>query len=203
MRFCAVALLALCGACAANAGALYEAPAPGSYELPPIARVHEHELIDADGASVRFPQLGKGQVALVAFIYRGCHEAQGCPASLALLRELDRRLAAEPSRAARVRLACVSFDPANDTPARMRELREMMAPKTDWAFLTPADPAALGLLLPDYGQDATPLENGAFRHVLKVFLVDDELRVRNVYSAGLLDPELVIADIDTVTLAPR
>ncbi len=183
----------------ALAGALYEAPAPGSYELPAIARVHEHALVDSSGAKTRFPELGKGQVAVVAFIYRGCHEAQGCPASLALLREVDRRLGADPARAARVRLACVSFDPANDTPERMSELREMMAPKTDWEFLSPGDPAALAALLHDYGQDATPLENGAFRHVLKVFLVDDELRVRNIYSAGLLDPELVIADIDTVT----
>ena len=199
MTLYALALFVLCGSTSASAGALYQAPVPGSYELPAIARVHEHALINSDGAHVSFPKLGKGQVALVAFIYRGCHEAQGCPASLALLRELDRRLAADPSRASRTRLACVSFDPANDTPARMRELRDLMAPKTDWAFLTPADSAALGSLLPDYGQDATPLENGAFRHVLKVFLIDDELRVRNVYSAGLLDPELVIADIDTVT----
>ena len=198
MKLAALALLSFCWAASTHAGALYEAPAPGSYELPAIARVHEHELLNSDGAHVSFPELAKGQVALVAFIYRGCHEAQGCPASLALLRELDRRLAADPSRASRVRLASVSFDPANDTPESMRELRDLMAPKTDWAFLTPADSAALGSLLPDYGQDATPLENGAFRHVLKVFLIDDELRVRNVYSAGLLDPELVIADIDTV-----
>lgn len=206
MRLARAALLALlCAASAflrapgAGAGVLYEAPAAGSYELPAISRVKSHELVDSSGALVRFPKLGVRQVAVVAFIYRGCHEAQGCPASLALLRELDRRLAADPARAARVRLACVSFDPANDTPSLMGELREMMAPKTDWAFLTPADPKALAALLSDYGQDATPLENGAFRHVLKVFLVDDELRVRNVYSAGLLDPELVIADIDTVT----
>ena len=158
-----------------------------------------HELVDANGATLRFPELAKGQVALVAFIYRGCHDAGGCPASLALLRELDRRLAADPARAARVRLACVSFDPANDTPERMRELREMMAPKTDWSFLTAANPTLLAPLLADYGQDATPLENGAFRHVLKVFLVDEKLRVRNIYSAGLLDPELVLADIDTVS----
>jgi cytochrome oxidase Cu insertion factor (SCO1/SenC/PrrC family) len=183
----------------ALAGALYEAPVPGSYELPPIVRVQTHALVDVSGSGVEFPALRSGQVAIVAFIYRGCHEVQGCPASLALLRELDRRLEADPARAARVRLACVSFDPANDTPARMGELRELMAPKTDWAFLTASDPAALAALLRDYGQDATPLENGAFRHVLKVFLVDSELRVRNVYSAGLLDPELVIADIDTVT----
>ncbi len=183
----------------ARAGALYQAPAPGSYELPPIAQVEEHPLVDADGVSVRFPVLAKGQVALVAFIYRGCHEAQGCPASLALLRELDRKLAADPARAARVRLASVSFDPANDTPERMRELREMMAPKTSWSFLAPADAASLGPLLADYGQDATPLENGTYRHVLKIFLLDDRLRVRNIYSAGMLDPELVLADVDTVT----
>jgi cytochrome oxidase Cu insertion factor (SCO1/SenC/PrrC family) len=206
MKLAGAALLVLCCAssahlCASNAeaGPLYDAPAPGSYELPAIARVHPHALVDSNGATASFPKLAKGQVAVVAFMYRGCHEAQGCPASLALLRSLDRKLEADPARAARVRLACVSFDPANDTPERMRELREMMEPRTDWEFLSPGDPALLEALLADYGQDATPLENGAYRHVLKVFLVDDALRVRNVYSAGLLDPELVIADIDTVT----
>jgi len=152
---------------------------------------------------VRFPALAKGQVAVVAFIYRGCHEARGCPASLGLLRELDHRLAADPVRAARVHLACVSFDPANDTPERMHELRELMAPKTDWEFLAPADGAALAPLLADYGQDVTPLENGDIRHVLKVFLVDDQSRIRNVYSAGVLDPDLVISDIDTLALESR
>jgi cytochrome oxidase Cu insertion factor (SCO1/SenC/PrrC family) len=183
---------------AETAGPLYQAPTAGSYELPPIARVQAHPLLDPEGAAVQFPALSKGQVALVAFIYRGCHEAQGCPASLALLRDLDRKLAADPTRASRVRLASVSFDPANDTPERMGELREMMAPKSDWIFLSAADPVALAPILDDYGQDATPLEDGSFRHVLKIFLVDDQLRVRNVYSAGLLDPRLVLADIDTV-----
>lgn len=201
MKRAAMWLLATSLAARAGAGALYDAPAPGSYELPPIASVSQHALVDADGASVGFPQLAKGQVALVAFIYRGCHEAQGCPASLALLRELDRELEATPERAARVRLSTVSFDPENDTPERMRELRAQMAPKTDWSFLAPASADALDRLLADYGQDVSPLENGALRHVLKIFLVDDRLQIRNVYSAGLLDPRLVIADIDTV--APR
>jgi cytochrome oxidase Cu insertion factor (SCO1/SenC/PrrC family) len=194
----ALGLALAAAASLASAGPLYQAPVAGSYELPPIARVTVHPLVDADGAAVSFPALAKGQVALVAFIYRGCHEAQGCPASLALLRDLDRKLAADPARASRVRLASVSFDPANDTPERMRELREMMAPKSDWTFLSAADQAALAPLLSDYGQDATPLEDGSFRHVLKIFLLDDQLRVRNVYSAGLLDPRLVLADIDTV-----
>jgi protein SCO1/2 len=180
--------------------ALFQAPKPGTYELPPIAQVQERELVDASGARVGFPGLAPGQVAVVAFIYRGCHEATGCPASLALLRELDRRVAADPARAARVRLACVSFDPKSDTPARMAELRDLMAPQSDWRFLVPDGRKALANVLRDFGQDVVELEGGAKRHVMKVYLVDDSLRVRNVYAAGFLDADLVLADIDT--LAP-
>jgi cytochrome oxidase Cu insertion factor (SCO1/SenC/PrrC family) len=178
--------------------ALFQAPAPGSYELPPIARVSERELVDPAGARVRFPGLQPGQVAVVAFIYRGCHEAAGCPASLALLRELDRRLAADPARAARVRLACVSFDPEADTPARMAELRDLMAPQSDWRFLVPDGPAALSQVLRDFGQDVVELPDGAKRHVMKVYLVDADDRVRNIYAAGFLDADLVFGDIDTL-----
>lgn len=179
--------------------ALFQAPQPGSYELPAIAQLHERELLDASGARVSFPGLAPGQVGIVAFIYRSCHEAQGCPASLALLRELDQRLAADPARAARVRLACVSFDPKRDTPARMAELRELMAPKSDWRFLVPDGREALGKVLRDFGQDVVDLEGGAKRHVMKVYLVDAELRVRNVYAAGFLNADLVLADIDTLS----
>jgi cytochrome oxidase Cu insertion factor (SCO1/SenC/PrrC family) len=178
--------------------ALFQAPTPGTYELPPIAQVRDRELVDPSGARVSFPGLAAGQVSVVAFIYRGCHDAQGCPASLALLRELDQRLAADPARAARVRLACVSFDPADDTPARMAELRDLMAPRSDWRFLVPDGPESLSQLLRDFGQDVVDLPNGAKRHVMKVYLVDAQDRVRNVYSSGFLDADLVLADIDTV-----
>jgi cytochrome oxidase Cu insertion factor (SCO1/SenC/PrrC family) len=178
--------------------ALFEPPKPGTYELPPIAQVHERQLVDSSGERVSFPGLTSGQVSVVAFIYQSCHEAQGCPASLALLQELDRRIAADPTRAARVRLACVSFDPERDTPVRMAKLRELMAPKSDWRFLVPGDAASLAKVLRDFGQDVASFDGGAKRHVVKVFLVDSKLRVRNVYASGFLDPDLVLADIDTV-----
>jgi hypothetical protein len=194
--------IALAALAVALAGALYEPPVAGTYELPPIDRVEAREPRGSSGpralSTARRGAGRRGRVR-VSRLSRG----ERLPASLALCAS-STALESDPARAARVRLACVSFDPANDTPERMRELREMMALKTDWAFLSgPGDPAAPAALLVDYGQDATPLENGAFRHVLKVFLIDDQLRVRNVYSAGLLDPALVIADIDTVTLGLR
>jgi len=196
----ALAALALASAARAEDGTpLYRAPEPGSYELPAIARVHERELIDSSGARVRFPGLAAGQVAVVALVYGSCHEATGCPASMALLRELDRRLAADPAREKRVRLACVSFDPAKDTPERLAELRKNMEPQGDWRFLVPGTADELAPLLRDFGQDVAELGGGVKRHVAKVYLVDAALHVRNIYAPGMLDPSLVLADIDTLT----
>jgi len=196
----ALAALALASAARAEDGTpLYRAPEPGSYELPAIARVHEHELVDSSGARVRFPGLAAGQVAVVALVYGSCHEATGCPASMALLRELDRRLAADPAREKRVRLACVSFDPAKDTPERLAELRKNMEPQGDWRFLVPGTADELAPLLRDFGQDVAELGGGVKRHVAKVYLVDAALQVRNIYAPGMLDPSLVLADIDTLT----
>ena len=196
----ALAALALASAARAEDGTpLYRAPEPGSYELPAIARVHERELVDSSGARVRFPGLAAGQVAVVALVYGSCHEATGCPASMALLRELDRRLAADPVREKRVRLACVSFDPAKDTPERLAELRKNMEPQGDWRFLVPGTADELAPLLRDFGQDVAELGGGVKRHVAKVYLVDAALQVRNIYAPGMLDPSLVLADIDTLT----
>ena len=157
------------------------------------------ELVDSSGARAPFPALAKGQVAVVAFVYKSCHDAEGCPAALAFLQELDRRLAADPEREARVRLVSVSFDPARDTPERLAELRALLAPRGDWRFLVPANRADLGALLRDFGQDVAVLESGAQRHVVKIFLVDDQLRIRNIYSSGFLDADLVMADVATVS----
>ena len=183
---------------------LFEPPAPGSYELPAIDRVREHVLLDEQGLPARLPALAPGQVAVVSFVYASCPEAHGCPLALATVQRLDRALARRPALAARVSLVTVSFDPARDTPARMAELRERMAPATAWRFLTASDAAALAPVLEDYGQrvvalvDAEGADTGLLLHVLKVFLLDDSLRIRNVYSAGLLDARLLVNDVETV-----
>jgi cytochrome c peroxidase len=62
----------------------------------------------------------------------------------------------------------------------------------------------LAPLLADFGQSVAKLRRadgtwtGLFRHVLKVFVVDDAHRVRNVYSVGFLHADLVLNDVRTV-----
>jgi cytochrome c peroxidase len=169
----------------------FEAPPPGSYELPPIDRVSEHEL------------LASSEAALVSFVYLSCGEA--CPLATATLHRLDRLLAADALLAPRVQLVTVSFDPERDTPERMRVLAESLRPKGRWRFLTAPDAATLAPVLADFGQDAVWLPGpehekapDRLRHVLKVFLVDGERRVRNIYSTGLMDVRLVLNDLRTV-----
>jgi cytochrome c peroxidase len=185
-------------------------PAPGTYELPPIDTVRDHAVLDSRGSDTTLGALVDDRLAVVSFIYGSCPDATGCPLSTGALHRLDRLLAEDPALTRDVALVTVSFDPARDTPARMAEMRRLHAPATDWQFVTTRDQAMLQPLLDDFGQPVTELRRadgastGAFRHVLKVFLVDRERRVRNVYSVGFLHPELILNDLRTLEMAePR
>jgi cytochrome oxidase Cu insertion factor (SCO1/SenC/PrrC family) len=180
-----------------EAGAvLFEPPEPGSYALPPIFRVPEQRLLDASGRPTPVLGLAEGEVALVSFIYTHCTQADGCPLALATLQRLDRALAGR----AGVRLVTVSFDPERDTPEKMGRLRQALAPRGDWRFLTAPSPQAVLPVLQSYGQHvARAVDDPAVLiHVLKVFLVDAQRDVRNIYSTGFLDPRLILADIETL-----
>ena len=168
----------------------FEAPAAGSYELPPILQVGEHRLLDERGREVELLGIAPDEVALVSFIYLSCPDA--CPAATATLARLDAELAERPALARRVQLVTVSFDPANDPPARMAALRSSLAPRGRWRFLTAASEAAIAPVLEDFGQEASP------SHVLEIFLVDGRHRVRNIYSTGFLDVRLLLADLETL-----
>jgi len=96
----------------------------------------------------------------------------------------------------------MSFNPAHDTPEVMRLYGQGLEPKApDWRFLTAASPVALRPLLAAYDQsisidyDAQGRPLGTFSHLLRVYLIDPNKRVRNVYSVSFLHPDLLAADI--------
>jgi cytochrome c peroxidase len=71
----------------------------------------------------------------------------------------------------------------------------------EWLFLTTASRERLQPILDAYGQAVVRErsldgeESGAFAHVLRVFLVDREGRIRNIYSPSFLHPDLVLNDV--------
>lgn len=183
----------------------YELPAAGSYELPPILRVDDHALLGSDGERAKILALARGQLAVVSFVYLGCRDPAGCPLALATLVRLDRALAERADLSPQVRLVSVSFDPRHDRPEDLARLREGLGPRADWRFFTAEGEPDLVPVLADFGQNVDVIpdasgETAALGHVLKVFLVDAQGRVRNVYSTGFLDHRLLLRDVETLLL---
>ncbi len=184
----------------------YAPPEPGSYALPVVRRVGDHPIVEAGGRKTTLFELAGSGPSVVAFVYLSCTEARGCPLSMAVLHRLDQAIATDPTLAAKVSLLTISFDPGRDTPSRLADMRSLHQPRANWRFATAESDAALAPLLTDFDQRIDRLhypdgrDSGLFRHVLKVFLLDAEHRVRNVYSVGFLNAELVLADLKTLML---
>src|SRR6266849_1472531 len=181
-------------------------PPPGTYTLPTIETVSDHVLLDSTGQQVSLFALTADKIAVISFMYTRCADVGGCPLAAAVLQHLDRLLSERPELAGRVVLLSVSFDPERDSPARLTEVRETLNPHTEWHFLTSKTFADLQPVLADFHQSVAKLWqedgswSGMFRHVLKVYLLDAEHNVRNIYSTGLFSAQLVLNDIETVLL---
>ncbi len=186
----------------------YDPPVPGSYALPVIKPAADGEVLDASGRSQRLRELTRGRVTVMSFIYTRCAAAKACPYATGVLMQLHQQSTQDPTLAAGMRLISMSFDPANDTPERMAAysgLARTDRPSAEWRFLTTASPASLKPILDAYGQAVDPKRNpldptGPLNHVLRVFLIDPQGRIRNIYSSGTLDLRLVLADVRTLMM---
>jgi cytochrome oxidase Cu insertion factor (SCO1/SenC/PrrC family) len=120
---------------------------------------------------------------------------------------MDRTLAAKSDLASRVQVVTVSFDPVNDTPERLATLRDHLKPIGEWHFRTAESDREIRPVLDDFGQDALRLvaaedgkSLGVIRHIAKVFLVDSDHAIRNIYSTGFLNHDILLRDIETLLL---
>ena len=179
-------------------------PAAGSYELPAVKRVAGFVLKDSTGRAVSTEQITAGKVAVVSFIYTACPERLGCPLASLALQDLQGRLKDE-GLYRDVVLLSISFDPGRDSPAQLAKYARVYgADPAFWRFMTAPSSRVLEDVLESYGQDRAPVYDprgrftGRYSHVLKVFLLDRDGYIRNIYSAGFLVPDLVVNDIKTV-----
>ena len=196
---------------AAPPGLEYAPPPPGSYSLPPIQAASDGTVLDENGQRRRlFDYLGDRYV-LLSFVYTRCSMVKGCPLATAVFQMLHNRLNEEPGMAARVRLVTLSFDPERDTPETMHRYARSVGVKSHgraeaWTFLTTLSQGDLEPILDGYGQyvvreiDADGRFTGGRSHLLKVFLIDRERRVRQIYNSDFLHPALVINDVKTLMM---
>ncbi len=213
--FVALTLL-LCAIRSATAGEIfardrdhdYDAPAPGSYNLPVVKVAPDGALLDSNAKSLSLRELIRGRVTVLSFIYTRCAAPNACPYATGVLSQLHRASLDDETLARSLRLVSLSFDPEYDTPERLADYAEVMRDEKsgcEWRFATAKSQADLESVLNAYGQAVDKRQNpadpqGPLYHILRVFLIDREGRIRNIYSSGTLDPRLVLADVRTLLL---
>ena len=184
----------------------FPAPAAGSYSLPPLGEAADGVLLDSSGMPANLHTLYKDRTVVLSFIYTSCPDVNGCPLATFVLSQVQQRLSSHAGLADKVRLVSVSFDPVNDSPDVMADYgQSFRRHDVDWRFLTTESDESLVPILDDYDQavirDIGPKGEpiGTMSHILRVFLIDQNKNIRNIYSPSFLHPDILLADILTVT----
>jgi protein SCO1/2 len=183
-------------------------PPPGSYKLQKIQRVSDAALLDSTGRTVRLAALTRDKITLLTFFYTYCADPLGCPFAHVTLANLRDRVREDRSLAGRVRFVSISLDPTHDTPAAIAGYGREFAidPNFEWRFLTARRVPELLPVLDDFGQDVSVEmdENGratrTLHHMLKMFLIDAQGEVREIYTLAFVQPQVMFNDIKTLAL---
>ncbi len=193
---------------AAAPRAEFIAPAAGSYRLERIQPAGDASLLDTAGRTRRLSSFTHGKITLLTFFYTYCVDPLGCPFAHVTLVNLRERLQADPRLAGAVRFVSVSLDPTHDTPTLLSQYAQEFSIDSpfEWRFLTASSVRQLLPLLDDFGQDVSIETDGDGRatrtlhHMLKVFLIDRDGAVREIYSLAFLQPDVMFNDMRTLAM---
>lgn len=183
-------------------GALaYEAPQPGGYRLPPLGAASDGAVVDSHGQARTLHELFDDRLTLLAFIYTSCNDVNGCPLATFVMGQMAKRLQRDPAIGDALRLVSYSFDIEHDTPAVLEKYASSFRPEgAHWDFVTAPDAATLERTLAAYQQSFQKSGGHTFAHILRVFLIDAEQRIRNIYSTAFLHADTVAADVRTLLI---
>lgn len=206
---CLVGWLAACAAPAAPVMG-FVPPAAGSYKLERIQPATEGAVLDAEGRRRKLSEFTRGRVTLLAFMYASCADPNGCPYALTVMHVVKDELEKLPGARGRVRFVSLSFDPERDTPqviAHYGHDHSGAGQQLAWDFLTTRSRRELLPILNGFGQDVavdidrtTGKPVGTYSHMLKVFLIDRQGTVREIYTTDYLLPAMVLNDIKTLLM---
>ena len=146
-------------------------------------------------------------ISLVSFVYLHCNEEKGCPLAISTLYELFDGSAAVPELRKHVQLLMISFDPARDDFDAIEAFAYPLladpqaGKKLPWHVFTTENQQQLDPILKGFGQAINRnADNDVINHLLRMFLVDRTGQIRNIYGLGMIDPRLIMTDIETLLI---
>lgn len=204
-----MALVTASPALAEEASAGLKLPVPGSYRLDHIQRVPFAIVLEGNHVPRALSRYTTDAITLLSFFYSICTDPTGCPLAWDAFEQVRKAILANPDHYGRVRLVFLSLDPAHDTPSMLKNFADAYdsgATVVPWHFLTSYSYLFLNPVLRNMGEDisvdrnAPDGEGRTLNHLLKVFLIDPEGWVREIYSNQTLDPATILGDIKTLSL---
>lgn len=186
----------------------YEIPEIGSYQLPPLGLAGDGVILTSINKEQSLHQLFAGKYVLLSFIYSRCDDVNGCPLSSHVFYQIKSAMQQDQQLARNLKLVSLSFDPAYDTAEVLKTYSnnyKYAGNRGDWQFISTSSEVKLKPLLESYGQDiqrevSLGGDSNKFSHILRVFLIDPELQIRNIYSVAFLHKDLLINDVKTLIL---
>ena len=186
-------------------------PEPGTYKLEKIFAAPTRNVLDTNGKLQPISHYTKGKITLLTFFYERCADAKGCPYAMNVFHTVKSKLEKNKENDDLIRLVHISFDPERDTPMMMKGLEKQMktsnANAIEWNFLTTSSVNDLMPLIDGFGQNVdvnldpnTGSPTLTYQHVLKVFLIDREGFVREIYSTTYLNADILLNDIKTLQM---
>jgi protein SCO1/2 len=170
----------------------YHVPAPGD-------AVPDFKLRNQDGRSIHLQQF-KGRELLVTFIYTRCPLPNFCPRVTHNFADINRQLASNRALYDKTHLLCVSFDPDNDTPERLRAYgagyigSDAKDAFSHWDFAVPGKPA-LAKMAQYFDVGMTQGANNSITHTLSTTLIGRDGKVVRFYPGNEWTPDQILADI--------
>jgi len=171
-----------------------------SYHVPsPGDAVPDFTLRNQDGRVIHLHQF-RGNDLLITFIYTRCPLPDFCPRVTRNFADIHRRLASDPGLDKKTHLLCVSFDPDNDTPERLRAYgtsyigSDAKDAFSHWDFAVP-NKAELATMAQYFDVGLTPAADGSITHTLSTTLIGADGKVVKFYPGNEWTASQLLADL--------
>lgn len=158
------------------------------------------ELLNQDSIQIVFPDIIKGKLAVVGYIYTNCPDI--CPLTTNNMRLI--RDALKKEGITDVEFVTVSFDPETDRPSVLKKYAELRnIDFSDWQFLT-GETQTIKRLMKASGVvaakgDSTVLNNNEkiyyYVHTDRIALFDKRTHLRKYYFGSTINIDEIINDI--------
>lgn len=160
--------------------------------LAVIERAPDFVLIDQNEKPRKLADF-RGKAVLVSFVFTTC--SGSCPPTTHRLARIFEAACKEADLQDRIAFLTIAPDPERDRPEIFRNYRRLYdIDDARWLHLT-GDPKTVGQVHQDWHMWTKPLPNGQLDHPSRVYLVDPQGRIREIYNLSFLRVPWVLDDL--------